>query len=273
MAPAIVHFLVGAAIILFLATPFAFRYDTERNWALWLVPFGGIWGLIPDFHHVAPVGSAWLYEKHTATWVDLFGLHYTLDRPTIRGLYHESIFVAILMFLVAVTVYSVIASLQLRGVRASTTREQRRASLLAFVVAAGYAGFVAGVVASALGILESVALLVGGNGLILSGVLFAPLSVIGGAAVWGLTRALGSERHRRRPLAGATVGLPIGIGSWLVGVAFGVPVWLRFGVGIAVSMPFVHWGSLVLVLVFSVVFGLVYATVRGAFVVPPGYGA
>jgi len=53
VAPAITHFLVGAAILLSIAVPLAMRYDVDREHAIWLVPLGGIWGLAPDAHHIA----------------------------------------------------------------------------------------------------------------------------------------------------------------------------------------------------------------------------
>lgn len=265
MAPAIAHFLAGAAILLFLMTPFAFRYNTDRNWALWLVPLGGVWGLLPDFHHVSPFAAEWLYEKHTASWVDVFALHHTLDRPTIRGLYHETIFWSIAVFFGTVIVYSVSSSLQLRDVRASTTSERRLATVLAFLIASGYAGFVTGVALSAMGILHSLAGIIGSSGLIIAGVLLAPLSVLGGLVVWGLIQIFGSTRHRLHPVAGATAGVPIGLATWLVGVVFVYPVWLRVVVEKTVSFPLFHWPSVVPVVVFCVMFGLVFSTVRGAF--------
>jgi hypothetical protein len=87
MAPAVAHFLVGAAILLLVAAPFCLRYQVDREYGLVLVPVGGLWGITPDFHNIAPIGTAALYRFHNSPWVDLFGLHYTLDFP---GLLHEA---------------------------------------------------------------------------------------------------------------------------------------------------------------------------------------
>ena len=66
MAPAIVHFLVGASILLLVVTPIVARYELP-SWApLWLVAIGGLWGLFPDIHHIAPVYEAELYAFHNS---------------------------------------------------------------------------------------------------------------------------------------------------------------------------------------------------------------
>jgi len=52
MAPAIVHFLIGATLLLTAAVPVVLRYGIDRENAIWLIPLGGIWGLIPDVHNI-----------------------------------------------------------------------------------------------------------------------------------------------------------------------------------------------------------------------------
>lgn len=265
MAPAIVHFLVGASLFLWFAAPFALRYETDRNEVLWLVPIGGIWGLLPDVHHIAPVYREQLYAIHNSPVVDFFALHYTLDRPTIRELYTETVFGSILLFLAAVAVFSLCTSLRERSIVAETHRERAIGSVVAFLVAAGYAGVVAGMVLSGAGALELVSALLGREGLITAWLLLAPLSLLGGLLVWGVRWAIGSTRHGRHPIAGGTIGVPIGIASWAVVGTVVVPLWLRtVGVG-AVPIPFLHWPSLPAIVLFCVAFGAVYATVRGAF--------
>ena len=103
MAPAIVHFLVGASILLFVVVPFAYRYEVGQRWGLWLVGIGGVWGLFPDVHHITPIYETELRAFHHSTWADLFAFHYTLDRPAVRSRQMESIFGSILLFLIAVT--------------------------------------------------------------------------------------------------------------------------------------------------------------------------
>ena len=107
MAPAIVHFLVGAAILLVLAAPIALRYDLGRTWPLWLVIVGGLWGLFPDIHHIAPAYESHLRTLHDSPWADLFAFHYTLDRPAVRTRYTESVFLSILLFVGATVTYTI----------------------------------------------------------------------------------------------------------------------------------------------------------------------
>lgn len=114
MAPAIVHFLVGASLALLLVTPIALRYDLSPEWPLWLVVVGGLWGLIPDVHHIAPVYQAELYSFHNSPWVDLFAFHYTLDRPFVRARYTASVLGSILCFLGAVSVFTIATQLRTR---------------------------------------------------------------------------------------------------------------------------------------------------------------
>ena len=64
MAYAIVHFLVGASLFLLLAVPLTLRFESVQDSALVLVTVGGIWGLVPDIHHLAPVFREQLYALH-----------------------------------------------------------------------------------------------------------------------------------------------------------------------------------------------------------------
>ena len=106
MAPAIVHFLVGASLALLIAAPFALRYEVGPLWPLWLVLLGGLWGLFPDIHHVAPWYREELLALHNSPWADLFAFHYTLDRPAVRARYTESVFGSIVLFLGAVGLFT-----------------------------------------------------------------------------------------------------------------------------------------------------------------------
>jgi len=105
MAPAIAHFLVGASLLLVFALPLCLRYGIDREYGLWLVPLGGLWGITPDLHNIAPLFQRQLYAFHGSRWVDLFGLHYTLDRPIVRQEYLGSVFGSILAFCLAVAVF------------------------------------------------------------------------------------------------------------------------------------------------------------------------
>ncbi|MCU4741692.1 hypothetical protein [Natronoglomus mannanivorans] len=107
MAPAIVHFLVGASIVLLVLAPLALVSGHVREWRLRAVAIGGLWGLVPDLHNVSPVYRDELRSFHESPRADLFAFHYTLDRPLVRDLFVESIAASILLFLVAVTVFGV----------------------------------------------------------------------------------------------------------------------------------------------------------------------
>ncbi|AGB39060.1 hypothetical protein [Natronococcus occultus] len=107
MAPAIVHFLVGAALVLLVVTPIALRYRLPTWVALWLVVIGGLWGLFPDIHHITPAYESQLYAFHNSQWADLFAFHYTLDRPAVRARYNASIFWSIVLFLGASAAFTV----------------------------------------------------------------------------------------------------------------------------------------------------------------------
>ncbi|ELZ21477.1 hypothetical protein [Natrinema limicola] len=114
MAPAIAHFLVGASLLLLLTIPIALRYRLAPWIPLWLVALGGLWGLGPDIHHIAPVYEIKLRTVHDSPWVDLFAFHYTLDRPAVRAQYLSSVFGSILGFLGAVTTFMLATVLRSR---------------------------------------------------------------------------------------------------------------------------------------------------------------
>ncbi|WP_226007446.1 hypothetical protein [Natrinema salinisoli] len=114
MAPAIAHYLVGASLLLLLITPIALRYRLAPWIPLGLVALGGIWGLGPDFHHIAPIYETELRALHGSPWVDLFAFHYTLDRPAVRAQYDASVFGSILGFFGAVTTFMIATELRTR---------------------------------------------------------------------------------------------------------------------------------------------------------------
>lgn len=114
MAPAITHFLVGASLLLLLTIPIALRYRLAPWIPLWLVALGGLWGLGPDIHHIAPAYVTELRAFHDSPWVDLFAFHYTLDRPVVRAQYTVSVFGSILGFLGAVTTFVIATEIRTR---------------------------------------------------------------------------------------------------------------------------------------------------------------
>jgi hypothetical protein len=120
VAPAITHFLVGAALLVLLATPVALRYRLPVWTPLWLVALGGLWGLFPDVHHIAPVYETELRAFHDSRWAELFAFHYTLDRPAVRARYTASVFWAIASFLVATVAFTLATVARTRTVVAET---------------------------------------------------------------------------------------------------------------------------------------------------------
>jgi hypothetical protein len=263
MAPAVAHFLVGASILLLVAAPFCLRYQVDREYGLVLVPVGGLWGITPDFHNIAPIGTAALYRFHNSPWVDLFGLHYTLDRTLVREQYLLSVFGAILLFSTAVAVFWVGFDVH---ARISTGRWEIGpliGSVVSAAVAAGYATVGMAVVVGIQGAFDSVAVLVGSDSALVGGLLLVPLGLgLGVVAAGGLNGLVDDGRVCDLPTA-VVLGFGVGIGYWLVGVALVVPLWLRVVAETAVAVPMLHWGSLVVCVVFGTVFGGMYGLMRG----------
>lgn len=258
MAPAIAHFLVGAAILLFLATPFVLRFDLEREHAIWLIPLGGIWGIAPDVHHIAPIYADTLYAMHNSPWADLFGLHYTLDRPAVRARYHASVFGSILLFIGSVGAFWIVG--RFRSGHLATYSPFKRAvvRILAVLMASGMATFMLFVTVSVQEGFPTVAGLVGSSS-VLVGML---LTVIGGfilGGCWALVlESLLDESRITTPLMTALLGGVLGILAWVGGVLIGVPIY--FGT----EIPFVHWGSLPAFVIYGLVSGGCYGLVSGA---------
>ena len=258
MAPAITHFLVGAAILLSIAVPIAMRYDVDREHAIWLVPLGGIWGLAPDAHHIAPIYAETLYAFHNSPWADVFGLHYTLDRPTVRARYYESVFGAIVAFSLATGAFWTTGRIRRFGLAARRPLERAFGVAYATIVATGLATLALWVTVSVQGAFPSVAGLVGRRGALVGGLL-----VIGtGAALgmlWTTLLEVGRPGFVTSPRAMAVTGGGIGIAIWAVGIAGMLPL------VVGRSVPLVHLGALGALVVYGIVFGAVYGVVRGAF--------
>ncbi len=259
MAPAIVHFLIGAALLLTAAVPIVLRYDVNREHAIWLIPLGGIWGLIPDVHNIAPMFVESLYAFHNTPWADVFAFHYTLDRTAIRAQYEASVFGSITIFLIA------ISGFWTAGQARRTTLVARRPLEHGFVIllAAGLASIL-GTIALwitvsiqsgfplAAGLVGSSSVLVGGLLTILAGGTLGIISVI------TLELTL-SKPTRIDPLSTAGVGCLIGVVMWLIAIP--VP----FGVVTESEVPLLHLGSLIALVNYGIVFGSIYGMVRGAF--------
>ena len=249
--------------MLAFALPLCLRYQIDREYGLWLIPLGGLWGIAPDLHNIAPVLQTQLFGLHNSPWVDLFGLHYTLDRPIVRQQYLPSVFASILVFCLAVAIFWL-------GFRAYDGLSMSHRDLhpavisgVSTVAAAGYATLVMAVMVGLQDGFRSVALLVDSKSLIVGGLLLIPLGIgLGVVTTLGLEGLVESSFLANPPTA-ALLGGGFGMVIWLVGIVVLLPLWLGL-LGTSVSVPFIHWGSLLVCSVFGVVFGGIYGVVRGA---------
>jgi len=265
VAPAITHFLVGAPIFLACAAPFALRYDLDRDWTMWLVPIGGVWGMLPDFHHVAPIFSESFRAVHSSSWVTLCAFHYQLDTPYVEQHGLDLIFIAVVVFCVALEVYTLAERMQPQLPVAETELERLSVVIVATVSAGGY-----GVLPllAALGVVDSYRAVAGlvkhtsgrvGILVLLTGAV--PLAV----AFAGGFELLNQYRSIVKPRVSVLSGAVFGVGAWLVGTVIGVPVWRQVVLGMSGYRIVVYWPSLGRLVGFGLIFGLVYSLIHGAF--------
>lgn len=256
MAPAIVHFLVGAAIALLVATPFALRYEPIRRARLWIVAIGGLWGIAPDGYDVAPVFADRLEAFHDSRWADLFAFHYTLDQPPLADATLELTFLSILAFLVAITVFT--AAGRQRSPRADSTPFR----LVAVAASVGFAAVIAGATLGtglyATDRLTAVAELFGRDGARFGGAVVLAWSVAAGIAIAAILEGTDESMPSTEPAAGITAGLVLVLPGWLAGVV-ALPIWMRVVIDAPRPIPYLHWQSLVGLVGFAVVFGICYA--------------
>ena len=259
MAPAIAHFLFGAAFLLIVAVPVILRYDLDREHAIWLIPLGGVWGLIPDLHNIAPAFVETLYAFHNTPWADLFGLHYTLDRPAVRAQYEASVFGSITVFLIATAGFWTAGRIRRVAPVARQPLEHAFVMLLATGLASVLATLALWVVISVQSGFPIAASLVGSSSVLVGGLLTILAGGILGVVCAVLLELTLSEPTRIDPASTTGVGLLIGVGVWLIAA----PVPLAVVTGSEV--PLLHLGSLIAVVSYGVVFGATYGPVRGAF--------
>ncbi len=259
MAPAMVHFLIGAACLLTAAVPVVLRYDLDREHAIWLIPLGGIWGLVPDVHNIAPVFVETLYAFHNLPWVDLFGFHYTLDRPAVRAQYEASVFGSITVFLIAIAGFWIAGRIRRVAPVARRPLEHAFVIVLSTGLASVLATLTLWIAVSVQNGFPVAASVVGNSSVLVGGL----VTILAGAALGvtcaGLLELTLSEPMRIDPVSATSVGSFIGIGVWVVAV----PVPLAVVIGC--EMPLLHLGSLVALIGYGVVFGSTYGIVRGAF--------
>ena len=259
MAPAIAHFLFGAAFLLTAAVPVVLRYDLDREHAIWLIPLGGVWGLIPDVHNIVPVFAETLYAFHNTPWVDLFGFHYTLDRPAVRAQYEASVFSSITVFLIAITGFWTAGRIRRMAPVARRPLEHAFVMVLATGLASVLATLALWVAVSVQSAFPIAASLVGHSSVLVGGLLTILAGGALGVACAVLLEFILSERTRIDPVSTTGMGCLLGVGMWLIAV----PVSLAVVIGS--DVPLLHLGSLVALVGYGAVFGAVYGIVRGAF--------
>ena len=259
MAPAIAHFLFGAALLLTAVVPVVLRYDLDREHAIWLIPLGGVWGLIPDLHNIAPIFVETLYAFHNTPWADLFGFHYTLDRPAVRAQYEASVFGSITVFLIAIAGFWTAGRLRRMAPVARRPLEHGFVMLLATGLASLLATLALWAAVSVQSGFPVAASLVGSASVLVGGLVTILAGGVLGVICAGILEGTLSEPTRIDPVSTTTVGSFIGVGVWLIVV----PVPLAVVTGSEV--PLLHLGSVVALVGYGVVFGAVYGIVRGAF--------
>lgn len=89
MSMAVGHFAVGAMATALLLTFVAPRFLQSPT----VLVAGGVWAMVPDVHHVLPVGSELVRSFHMTAWSNVFWAHLYFDgidsgdsRPLAAGL-------------------------------------------------------------------------------------------------------------------------------------------------------------------------------------------
>lgn len=257
MAPAIVHFLVGAAFLLLLATPLALRSAHVRNSGLLLVVAGGLWGLAPDVHHVAPVYSEQLYAFHESGWADAFAFHYTLDLVPVRDLMFVSIFASIVLFCIAVAVFTVACWIGERYGDTSVTVGTGTVS--GILVGAFVTTVILGTTVHSGGHLDALGMFVGPQESVLGWVVIgvcATLATVG----FALLVELGPGSEALSPSWATVTGLALGVLTWLVAVMT-LPMFLLRLFGTPLSLGHVGAATLVGFALAGAALGLAYTVV------------
>lgn len=132
--------------------------------------------------------------------------------------------------------------------------------LIAVSIAGLVGGTGFGIVLAASGQLESVGALLRAPGLVVGLPLALIAGVIGafGYRILGTVDPLAEDVDD--PITGTTLGACYGLVAWAVGVALLVPLWLGL-FGVTLSVPYVHWRSLVGLLVYGALVGSTYPLV------------
>ena len=254
MAPALVHFLGGAAILLALATPIAFADGRARRAGLWLVVAGGLWGLLPDLHHVAPVARGELRAFHDSLAANGCAFHYTLDSPAVRERTLASLAGSIAAFCLVVALFELAGRTQpersrvVRGI----------VSGMGVAIGALLAATVFGGMLSATDRVAAAAALVGRDGTLSGTAVLLGASVADSVAV----AVFVPDRYARRPVAAAAFELLLGLAAWTAGIGLALPIWAQIALEAGLPVPFVDWPSLLALASAGTLVGACVATVR-----------
>ena len=241
MSYAIVHFLVGASLFLLLATPLALRSQRVRDLALVLVTAGGIWGLVPDFHHLSPFFQERLYAIHGTPFVDVFAFHYMLDLDPVRDQPRLAIFVSLVLFSLSATVFTATC-------RIGSRYEDRRVtvdngSITAILAAAFVSMIILGTVFLSGGYFDEIGMLSGATApigwLLLAGA--TTVAAIG----FSLLVELGPGSDALSPGWAGMIGSLLGVIVWLFGVVMALPIFLLRFFGTDLSLAHVDAFTLV----------------------------
>ncbi|WP_312907639.1 hypothetical protein [Natronosalvus caseinilyticus] len=135
-----------------------------------------------------------------------------------------------------------------------------RTDILAIVTAGLAGGLAFGAILYALGLLDSVGRLLGAPDMLIGTILLGLASVVGGFAYLGLGKIRMFEDDVTDPITGTTMGVMFGLFVWLVGIVVVLPLWLRL-FEYSPPFPFVHWQSLLGLLVYGGFVGTLYPRV------------
>jgi hypothetical protein len=261
MAPAIAHFLVGASLLLLLAAPLAARCEAVRRHGVALVTTGGLWGIVPDIHHVTPVYEEPLHEFHRSAWVDLFAFHYTLDLPPVRaaGL-GEAELPAVLVFSGAAAAFTLASEW---GARAEFEPVEPRREMVGG--AAGGALVSTALLGSALharGSMGAVAALVGREGPLAGWMTVGTAGVLA-AGAFAVCIELVTRDSVALP-ASTALGALLAVPTWLVTTVLVVPLWRMRFLGAPLEASAGDPAGLVALVLAGGALGATYATVTEA---------
>ncbi|AHG01029.1 hypothetical protein HALLA_13455 [Halostagnicola larsenii XH-48] len=268
MAPSLVHFLAGATLALFVATPLALRGHLTRR-HLWIVAIGGLWGMFPDVNYATPVFQTELATLHGSRWANLFAAHHALDQPAFATRELLSTGAAVTGFVGAVACFTSASLVGEHGRRGSGSPWNH---LLARALVTGYAAAVAGVVAAVgvglvftwAGRMETLAALWGRESAIAGWVFLLGCS-LGASGVFGIVLEVLDRRWRvMSAVPGAGVGVVVAVMAWATVVAVAVPLWMRLVLDLSRPIPYFHRISLGALVVFGAMVGIVYPATRRA---------